>query len=381
MARSPTPAPAARLAWPAVLALRVARQGLAERAPRADALGVLARICGLHAQVMSSAELTLWTRTDGLEPADVPRWLWEERRLVKTWAQRGTLHLLPAAELGLWTAAQTRLKPRHHVPAWLRAHGLSRAQADAMLAAIPAALDGRTLTREALAREVAAITGIDALADKLRGGFGDLLKPAAFAGDLCFAPSEGRSVRFARPDQWLGTAPAVDPAEAEREVARRYLAAYGPGTREAYARWFGITSPAQAERRLRALGDEVVPVELDGETAWLLAADLDAVRAAEGDGGVRLLPAFDQYVVAAPRAAGAVLAPELRDRVYRPQGWLSPVILAGGRMLGTWRHEAAGDRVRVTLEPFAALPAAVRRGAAAEAERLAAHLGSELELA
>jgi hypothetical protein len=76
-----------------------------------------------------------------------------------------------------------------------------------------------------------------------------------------------------------------------------------------------------------------------------------------------------------------VLAPELRDRVYRPQGWLSPVILAGGRMLGTWRHETAGDRVRVTLEPFAALPAAVRRGAAAEAERLAAHLGCELELA
>lgn len=109
---------------------------------------------------------------------------------------------------------------------------LTREQADAMLDAIPVAPDGRQLTREELAAEVAALTGIAGQDDKLKGGFGDLLKPAAFRGDLCFAPSDGRRVRFARPDQWLGPREPVPTGEATLEVARRYLARYGPADRE-----------------------------------------------------------------------------------------------------------------------------------------------------
>jgi hypothetical protein len=69
-----------------------------------------------------------------------------------------------------------------------------------------------------------------------------------------------------------------------------------------------------------------------------------------------------------------------KERVYRSQGWLSPVLLAGGRMLGTWRQEARGKRLGVTIEPFTKLPAAVRRQAATEAERLAAWTGTTLDL-
>ena len=86
-----------------------------------------------------------------------------------------TLHLLRADELGLWVGAQSALKPRHHVGSWLRHWKLTRDHADA----IPFALDGKQLTREELAAEVERITGIAALSDKLKGGFGDLLKPAA----------------------------------------------------------------------------------------------------------------------------------------------------------------------------------------------------------
>ena len=365
----------------AVLAWRVRRQRLAARAPRAAALDVVRDITGLHAQLMSSAELTLWARVEGLDRGDVERALWEDRTLVKTWAMRGTLHLLRADELGIWVAAQSGVKPRHHVPSWLRHHGLTREQADAMLDAIPAALDGRRLTREELAAAVARMTGIKGLDDKLRGGFGDLLKPAAFRGDLCFAPSDGRNVRFARPDQWLGVWEPVDRDAAMREVARRYLAAYGPGTRETFARWFGIPSPAQAGKWLAALGDEAVTVEIEGERAVMLAADVEDTAAAAPEGVVRLLPAFDHYIVAAPRDAGAVLAPGERGRVYRPQGWLSPVLLVDGRMAGVWSHERRGSAVAVAVEPFEPVEPAVRAGVEAEAERLAAFAGGELELA
>jgi hypothetical protein len=160
------------------------------------------------------------------------------------------------------------------------------------------------------------------------------LKPAAFRGDLCFAPSEGRSVRFARPDQWLGPWEPADEDEVVRAVTRRYLAAYGPANREALARWFGMPSPAQAGRWLEALGDEGATVEVGGEALVMLAEDVEEAAVAEPAGAVRLLPAFDHYVVAAPRDADAVLPAAQRARVYRPQGWLSPVVLVDGRMAG-----------------------------------------------
>jgi hypothetical protein len=357
------------------LSWRVGRQHLATRVPRKRALDVVRDICGLHAQLTASAELTLWARVNRLERDAVSKALWEDRTLVKTWAQRGTLHLLRADELGLWVGAQSALKPRHHVGSWLRHWKLTREQADAMLDAIPVALDGKQLTREELAAEVERITGIGALSDKLKGGFGDLLKPAAFRGDLCFAPSDGQRVRFARPDQWLGPWKPMDAEEATLEVTRRYLARYGPADREDLARWFGITSPAQAGRWLEALGDEAV--EVDGKV--MLAADAKAAAKAE-TGTVRLLPAFDQYVVGSPRGDDDVVPAKHRARVYRPQGWLSPVLLVDGRMAGVWSHESKGDRLVVEIEPFERLSRAAKTGAEAEAEALAGFLGSELEL-
>jgi hypothetical protein len=364
--------------WQAVLAWRTRRQHLAARGPSAAALDVVRDIAGLHAQLAASAELTLWARVAELDRDFVERALWEDRALVKTWAMRGTLHLLPADELPLWVAAQGALKPRHHVSAWLRHHGLTREEADAMLDAIPVALDGRELTREELAAEVGRVTGIGGLDGKLRGGFGDLLKPAAFRGELCFAPSDGRNVRFARPDQWLGPFAEVEVPEAMAVVARRYLAAYGPATRETFARWFGITSAAQAGRWLAGLGDELATVSVEGSDALMLARDVEEMSGAEPAGAVRLLPAFDHYVVAAPRDADTVVPAALRARVYRPQGWLSPVLCVDGRVVGVWSHERRGDGVVVEIEPFERLPAGVRRAAEAEAASLAGFLGSRL---
>ena len=372
--------PNARLTWPEVLAWRLMRQRLDRRAPRDEALGVVREICGLHAQVMSSADLTLWARVEDLEPGAVREALWEHRSLAKTWAMRGTLHLLPSDELPLWVAALGVLKPRYHAASWQRYYGLTREEAEAMLAAIAEALYDRVLTREELAQEVGRLVGSEELGGKLREGFGSLLKPSAFEGDLLFAPSVGRNVRFARPDRWL---PGWQPAETEaavREVVRRYLSAYGPATREEFARWFGTTSPAQAGRLIEGLGEEVAPVEVEGVAAWMLAEHVQEAEEAEPAGVVRLLPAFDQYVVAAPRDREAVLPEALKGRVYRQQGWLSPVLLVDGRMEGVWRHELKGDRLVVGIEPFADQPGWVRRAAEEEGEQLARFVGGELEL-
>jgi hypothetical protein len=371
-------ATAARLGWAQVMAWRAARHHLDERVPAKATLDVVAEIAGLHAQVMSSAELTLAARVEGLGPDDVRRALWEERSLVKTWAMRGTLHLLPAAELPLWQAALSTRR-NWETGAWQRAFA-SRQELERLNDAVAQALDGRLLTREELAARVGELTGSEELADKLRESWGALLKPAAALGRLCFAPNQGQQVRFTRPDTWLGGWADHDPEEAMAEVTRRFLAASGPVTREDFARWWGIPSPARGGRLLEGLGEQVARVEVEGTAAYVLAADLPGLAEAGGSRAVRLLPAFDQYVVTATLQAEHLMPGPFKARVYRPQGWLSPVLLVGGRMDGTWRQEAKGRRRQIRIEPFAKLPAWARRGAEEEAERLARWSGADLQL-
>lgn len=93
------------MAWSDVSARRLVRHGLAEPV----ALGQLAEqvgvICGAHAQVMSAAELSISLRVAGATPAEVRDALWRQRSLVKTLGPRGTVHVLAARDLPMWTGA------------------------------------------------------------------------------------------------------------------------------------------------------------------------------------------------------------------------------------------------------------------------------------
>src|SRR5579871_377705 len=209
-----------QITWPQAAAWRLRRQHLDRRAPAGSLLAVAGRLCGLHAQVLSSAELTAWARVANLKRGSVPRALWDERTLVKTWAMRGTLHLLPAAELPMWHAA-LGTSPRYlRSKAWQNYFGLTLEQLEQLTHTIGVALDGRVMTREELVAEVGRLSGSAALAAKLgEGSWGTILKPAAFTGRLCFGPSVGQRVQFTHPNTWLaGERQQVEPETAPAEV-------------------------------------------------------------------------------------------------------------------------------------------------------------------
>ncbi len=371
---------AGSLAWAKVAAWRASRHHLDARVPRRRMLEVASELCGLHAQVMSSAELAVWARVESARADDLRNALWRDRSLVKLWAMRGTLHVLPAAEHPLWQAA---LSTYAHLrrESWARYFGITSAEIDRLIATIGDALLGRELTREELADEVARRRRSRKFGDALRESWGGVLKPASYQGVLCFAPSDGQRVRFTNPRSWLqleGEPP--DPTEALREVVRRFLAAYGPASREEVARWWAGLSPAAAEKVIRSMGEEVASIRVDGVETWALAEHVEAIRSAQPARAVRLLPTFDQYVIGSTKHSAELMPGDFRDRVHRAAGWVSPVLAVDGRLEGVWRHERRGRRVIVGIEPFTAQPAWVRRAAEAEAERLAAFLRGDLEL-
>jgi hypothetical protein len=360
------------VSWEQSLAWRMQRHHLLERARPSDLVRLVGEICGLHAQLMSSAELTLWARIEGLEADALHEALWEQRALVKLWAMRGTLHVLPSAELGVWVSALGTYTNR----------GMTgHPEIDLLAEAVGRALEGRFLTREELALAVEQNTGEQSLGEYVRFSWGSYLKPASFRGLLCFAPSDGSRVRFTTPTTWIRSQiDKPDAVDALREVTRRFLGAYAPLTAEDLAHWWGGFGPARGARMLAALGDEAVEIDIEGQRAWVSARDLHEIASAEAPNTARLLPAFDPWVVGASRRAAALLEPRHKARVYRPQGWISPVLLVNGRIVGVWRHARKRRRLLVEVEPFGRLPAWARTQVEREAERLARFLDCELEL-
>src|SRR5688572_10624956 len=156
--------------WERVLARRLERHFLA-RSRAKSATDVAARLGGVHAQVMSSAELAIALRAPSVSAEDVRVALEKEKSLVKTWAARGTLHLLPTDELPEWVAAMS-LRRNHTKGAWYRYFKMTAADVEALFDALPNVLGRRRLTREALASGVARATKRPHLEERVLGSWG-----------------------------------------------------------------------------------------------------------------------------------------------------------------------------------------------------------------
>jgi hypothetical protein len=365
-----------RVSWARALAWRMGRHYL-ETPADAPPEEVVRRLGAVQAQVASSAELAVRLRLAKSGEGDVASAL-ADGRLIKTWAMRGTLHLLTPEEGPgfLSVIASGRSWER---PSWIRYFKMTPLEMERLRGAVREVLDGRVLTREELIADVVARPGLEHAGEALRSGWGTLLKPLAWQGDLCFGPNRGTRVTFQRPERasarWNGL-PAV--GEAAPEAIAMYLRAYGPAPVGAFGAWLagGWFGTKQMKAWFGELGDRVTDVEVDGDRCVALAEDVDELAAARPTSTVRLVPGFDQYVLGPGTADARILAPERRSAVSRAAGWIAPTVVAGGVIAGTWELE--GGEVRVDWFPERGrVPRTALQG---EVERLGTIVGRSLTL-
>ena len=361
-----TRAVAVRVTWEQALAWRMQRH-LLDPVGALPIARVVGRLCGVQAQVASSAELAVRVRRTSSRSGEVGRAL-SDGRLVKTWAMRGALHLLAPAEAGTFLSviASGRSWER---PSWQRYFGVTPKKMEAIRTATREALDGARLTREELVTAIAAQRGLRELAAELRSGWGTLLKPLAWQGDLCFGPSRGNRVTFMRPEaassRWGGI---PDPEEAAPAAILAYFGTYAPTTIDAFGDW--LAGGWFGKRKLRswfaALEHRFAEIEIDGERRYVLVEDLDDLASTEPTRAVRLLPGFDQYVLGPGTADGHVVPTARRAAVSRQAGWISPVVVAGGVVSGNLgARRRPGPRRVVRRDGEAPAPGAGRGGAPA----------------
>jgi hypothetical protein len=339
---------------------------------------------GLHAQVMSSAELQAAARLDGLRAADVREALWERRCLVKVWAYRETLHLLTADDLAEFVVAARSLE-RWHTPAWLRYFILTEREVGELIDAVGAVLSDRPMTRADLAAAVTKRIRKPKLREAMLTGWGTFLAPAAQRGHLAFGPSDGRNVAFVDPSAWLGRKIAIaeDPATADEALGRligRYLAVFPGASKEMIARWWGAGRMAAVNRAIALVPDPIEEVDVDGVLGLVRREDLEALATVSARHAVRLLPGFDPFTNELPRRVHAVLPEPHHDRVHRTAGWVTPIVVVDGRVAGTWEI-GDGKSGTVEVQPFERLSAAATKELKAEVERVAAFLDRPLRMA
>ena len=356
------------LTYAQVAGWRIERHRLVERVPPGELEAAASEICGVQAQVMSSAELALWTRVEGASSAAVQEALWERRSLVKTWAMRGALHLVPASDWPLFVGAG-RTRDHFRKASWLRGFQITAAELERLMAAVAGALSLEPLTKAELAETVGGDLG-----RRLLSAWGEHLKLVAYQGDLCFGPNRGRNVTFVRPSAWLGATAELEPEEALAELARRYLHAYGPATHEDFAGWWAMTPTAAREV---FAGLALAEVTVDGEPRWALPEDVDAIASSELDDRVRLLPGFDALTIGWRPREGSFVPDGSLPRVSRTAGWISPIVLARGRAAGMWEPKRGSKRVEIRIEPFVRVN---RRKTEAEAKRLAEFYGAPVDV-
>jgi hypothetical protein len=264
-------------------------------------------------------------------------------------------------------------------PAWSRYFGMTPQRIELLRGAVRDALDGRHLTRDELVAAVVAKPGLKDVGEALRSGWGTLLKPLAWQGDLCFGPRQGSRVTFMLPEaassRWAGL---PDLEEAAPLAIAAYFGAYGPATRDAFGNWLagGWFGKRRLASMFDALGDNLAEVEVDGQRMYVLAEHLGELATTRPTNAVRLLPGFDQYVLGPGTGDAHVVPAARRAAVSRQSGWISPVVVAGGVVCGTWERD--GGEVRVAWFSEAGRPP--RKALAAEAARLSSMIDRDLRV-
>lgn len=358
----------------------VARHRLDPGARARDPLEVARSLVCLHATDAVTVFLSIAARTDGVAPADIERALYDDRELVRILAMRRTLwavprELLPAVFAGATKAVAARERKR--LEAWIAASGIGRPGAW-LKRAERAAVEAVSARGEAMTTDVTK--DVPLLAKKLTVGSGRYtIQQSAGARVLPQLAMQGRLVRgrprgtwispqfrWVTTEDWLGgPIEERDAAEAQAELTRAWLAAFGPAT-EADMRWWTGWTLRETRAALAAVPHETV--DLGGSTGYVLAGDTEPTPATEPSAA--LLPTLDPTTMGWKEREW-YLGPH-GPTLFDSNGNAGPTIWWEGRVVGGWSRRRDGEIVLGLLEDVGA---DARAAIDAEAERLRRWLG------
>ncbi len=261
-----------------------------------------------------------------------------DRKIVRTWPMRGTIHYVPAEDVRwmLTLLARRRIPRNRNI---YRRAGLDEADFEKARKVLVRVLSGgKVLMRSEVyeALEAAKIkTGPEQRGLHIIGYWAQM-------GLICLGARRGKQTTIALLDDWIPDGKSLKGEEALAELAGRYFVSHGPATLADFAWWSGLNA-ADARAALQAIRSRLVPLTVDGRTYWAGPRG-DPPRKTLPE--VHLLPAYDEFSVAYKDRR------ELVDPAYQKDvGYgLGPSIISDGRLVGRWKRTLEKDAVHIQVE-------------------------------
>lgn len=285
---------------------------------------------GLQDSMPRAAVLSVNARMERTTPS-----VWEDPAFVQVWGPRYSSYVIPQQDRAVFTLGRLPDSKRGQE----RAYDLA--------ARLEAFLEGRAVPIGEAGRAL--------------GGHPSHLRYAATTGSVVIRWDGAR-----QPTVWTVAPPEVDPVDARKELARRYLHIFGPSTPEGFAGWAGVRLSA-AIAAFDSLRRTLIATETPIGSSWLLKRDVDTMlEDSNSEGVARLLPSGDAYYLLQGNERSLLVADATREQLL----WTSRVwpgaILVNGEIVGTWRR--AKDTLTATA--WTRLPTRTRNDIEAEAASL-----------
>lgn len=350
--------------------LRLVAQGLAS-AERQSLPETAEQLVAIQAQDPASAGWTVGLRT-GCTEGDIRKAL-GERRLVRSWSLRATIHLMVREDVyGLIDLAAPRIRAAHQRE-YLR-HGLMEEVIQRSQAVLQERFHRQpTLTR----KDVVALWKQAGLpTEGVRSNL--LVYRAGMDGALGMAGVQGKDPVYVWMPEYLPRKEEPLPREeALAKLALRYVQGYGPVTAADFAWWAGCTL-TEARAAVEALSGELASFAIEKQTYWMPKGMGEALEPEEGR--VHLLAPFDPLLMGYADRMAMVDKEGWQRICGNGNGILSPTLAVDGQVAGTWKRTIGKKDVTVEVTPWGPLPKKLRQKVEAEAERYARYLGLQLRL-
>jgi hypothetical protein len=321
---------------------RLTSQALAGE-PLGSPEAVAERLLAVQGQDPRGARLAVRARTIGVSAADVDRALSEDRSLLITWLNRGTLHLVRSEDYP-WLHALTTPPLLSSSRRRLRQEGVGEEDAERAMRTIEKALaEEGPQTRKQL-RELLDRAGLRTAGQALV----HLLFLTTLRGIAVRGPMVGKEHAYVLVRDWLGEQEPVDREAAVAELARRYLVAHAPANDRDLARWAGLPL-RDARAGLKAISSQLVE-----RSDRLL--ELKKTPAPEPLPPPRLLGAYDPVLLGWTSREEIVGPHKL---LVTDNGLFRPFAMVNGRAVATWRLSGGKATIehlgKVTKQDAAAL--------------------------
>lgn len=333
---------------------------------------VVAALGAIQAQDYAGALWAVGLRTGSGTEAAVEQAL-SDRKIIRTWPMRGTLHFVAAADVR-WMLALQRERIIAKAAARHRQLELDETTFARAAELLMAALHGeKKMTRSEL-YEVLVRAGISTAGQR---GY-HILWRLGLEALICFGTPQSKQQTFVLLDEWVPDTRILEREEALEELAHRYFTSRGPATVQDFIWWSGLRA-ADARAGLEMSASHLEKIDVDGNNYWM-PRESPPRGSGRKASQLYLLPGFDEYLLGYKDRTAALVPRNSALVVPARNGVMKPVIVLDGVVAGTWKRAVRTNDVLVTASPFNSFSRAEARAFEAAAARYGEFLGMHAEV-